>query len=199
MVQFREQVVEQADLLLTDKESNDIGPDVVLKDCRITLQLNAKRLMLVDVKLIDCDITAKRQLRDFRWHYAFLQACRFHGMFIGNDFGLRQEDYSPHGGIERCDFSDAILDACSFYGCDMATIVLPKWPCFTLLNPADHLEKMTSLEWPGQLGTWVRSFSCFHLGNVVAVTDYAPTLMKRYKVSEEELAQAVSRLPNLQR
>ena len=199
MVQLKDQIVEQADLLLTDKETNVLGADLILKESRVVLQVNAKRLTLLDViKFIECDITAKRPLRDFRWHAALLHACRFHGTFIGNCFGQRLEE-SPSGGIEQCDFSEAILDGCAFYGCDMASIILPKWPCFTLLNLTDRIKEMTSLEWPGELGTWVRSYSCFPLGNMVAATDYAPTLMKQYKVSEEQLDQAISRLSNLHR
>jgi hypothetical protein len=200
MVKFREQVLDNADLLLTDQEANSLGPDLVVKGCRITLQLNAKKLTLVDdIQFIDCDITAKRQLRDFRWHSAFLQGCRFHGRFIGNCFGRRTDPYSPSGGIERCDFSDAILDMCAFYGCDTTSLVFPKWPSFTLLNPGAYAEQMTSLEWPGQLKTWISVFSNFPQANKVASVNYAPTLMKRYKVGEEELAQALSRLPNFRR
>ena len=58
---------------------------------------------------------------------------------------------------------------------------------------------MTNLEWPGQLGSWARSYSFFRLSQHSGMTNYAPSLMKTYGVSEEELIQAISRLPNLQR
>ena len=137
MVKLRDQVLDNADLVLNDQADNFLGPNAVLKECRVTLPLSAKRLTLVkDVKLIDCDITAKPQLRDFLWHNGFLQGCRFHGTFVGHCFGRRLKNYSPNGGIERCDFSDATLDACTFYGCDPASIVFPNGlvsPCSTPL------------------------------------------------------------------
>lgn len=198
-MQIREQVLHSADLLLSDQEANFLGPDVIMEGCRIVLQLNAKKLTLVDdVKFIDCDISAKRQLRDFRWHAAFLQDCRFHGTYIGNDFGRRTDGYSANGGIERCDFSNAVLDACRIFGCEPDSVVFPRWPCFTLINPCDRLEEMKGALWPGELGTWVRSFSFFP-HTTVALTEYAPNLMKRYKVTEQELVQSLARFLNIQR
>jgi hypothetical protein len=198
MVKLRDQILENADLLLTDQEMNDIGPGVVVRRSRIILQLHAKSLMLIkDVKFIDCDITTKRELRDFLWHSAFLQGCRFHGRFLGNCFGQRLDGGSRNGGVERCDFSDAILDLCAFYGCDPASIVFPKWPGFTLLYPWKLGDEMTHLEWPGKLGRWAKIVTSYPHAKKVASTGYAPSMMKRYEVSEEELTQAISRLPNI--
>jgi hypothetical protein len=200
MVKLRDQILDKTDLLLTDKEMNFLGPNLIVKDSRVTLQLNTRQLTLVNnVKFIDCDITTKRNMPDFLWHAAFLRGCRFHGRFLGNCFGQRLDGGSRNGGVERCDFSDAILEAGSFYGCDPASIVFPKWPGFTLLYPGDHLDEIRRLEWPGRLGTWGRSFTNFPMANRVASTEYAPSLMKRYEVSEEELIQAISRLPNILR
>ena len=200
MVKLRDQVIDNADLLLTDKEMNFLGPNVAVKDSRITLRLNARQLTLVrNVKFIDCDITTKRNLRDFRWHSAFLEGCRFHGHFLGNCFGRRLDGGSQEGGVERCDFSNAILDLCAFYGCDPASIVFPKWPGFTVLYPGDYSDEMTRLEWPGKLGRWARVVTSYPEAKKVASTGYAPSMMKRYEVSEGELIQAISRLPNLRR
>jgi hypothetical protein len=97
MVKLRDQILDNAELLLTDEEKykSVLGPNLVVKDSRITLQLPAKSLILGDVKFIDCDITTKRELRDFRWHSAFLQGCRFHGRFLGNCFGQRLDGGKP--------------------------------------------------------------------------------------------------------
>jgi hypothetical protein len=196
MTQLRNQVAEGLDLTLNDQEANVLGPDLTIRGSRLSLQLNPRMLTLLGVRFLDCDITAKRALRTFLWHSALLEDCRFHGTFVGNDFGLRTDGYSEGGGVTRCDFSDAILDGCRFFGCDLMTIVLPQWPCFTLLNPRVHFDQMVGLEWPGQLGTWARSYS-FSPPTTLASTEFAPTLMKRYEVSEEELRTAISRLGNL--
>ena len=168
MVKLRDQILDNADLLLTDEEKykNVLGPNLVVKDSSITLQLPAKSLILGDVKFIDCEITTKRELRDFRWHSAFLEGCRFHGRFLGNCFGQRLDGGSRNGGVERCDFSEAILDLCAFYGCDPASIVFPKWPGFTLLHPGNHLEELARLEWPGKLGRWAGLFLHYPLANM---------------------------------
>src|SRR5579871_5901740 len=105
MSQLQNQCVEGVDLPLNNQEANVLGPDLIIKGSRVSLQHNPKMLTLLGGKLLDCDIIAKRVLRTFLWHSALLEDCRFHGTFVGNDFGLRTDGYSESGGIARCDFS----------------------------------------------------------------------------------------------
>ncbi len=196
MTQLKNQVVEMADLIFTDRNPNALGPDLILKRSRISLPANSKMLTFLGVKFVQCEISAERPLRSFLWHSAFLEDCRLSGTFIGNDFGLRTDGYNESGGIVRCDFRDAVLDGCRFFGCDPATISLPKWPCFALLNPRIHFDQMLGLGWPGKLGTWARSYS-FSPQNTLVSVEYAPSLIKRYDVTEDDLKKAISRLENL--
>ncbi|ATB36154.1 hypothetical protein CYFUS_001568 [Cystobacter fuscus] len=54
----------------------------------------------------------------------------------------------------HCDFSEARLDECVFHSCDMRTIRLPKWPCFTILEPIKHgRELWTGAEGPRSWST----------------------------------------------
>jgi hypothetical protein len=69
-----------------------------------------------------------------------LEGCRFKGSFSGNDFGFRANlfDREKAGGVEDCDFSEAGLNGCRFFNCDMSTIRLPLWPCFSFMDPLGH-------------------------------------------------------------
>jgi hypothetical protein len=190
------QTIDSVDLVLGDKEMNILGPHLVLTNCNVVLQVTSKCLTITDARFIQCKIVAKRQLKDFRWLSAFLQSCRFSGRFAGNDFGYRGGMYGPGAGLERCDFSEAILDGCRFIGCSLDGTNLPKWPCFTLLRPLERLPEIQSLDWPGRMMTWVRAFSFFPK-DTVGVTDYAPSLSKQFGVSEVQVKQALERLPDI--
>lgn len=196
MTVLRDTLVQDSDLTFTDQEPNVLGPNLTVKDSRITLRVKPKMLTLLGVKFVNCDINAKRSLNNFLWHSASLDQCRFFGTYVGTDFGNRSDGYSESGGLAECDFSDAILDGCRFFGCDMTSVVLPKWPSFTLSMPRNHFEQMADLDWPGRLGTWARSYSFFPAATE-AITEYAPTLMKMYSITEQEVRVAISRLPNL--
>src|ERR1700733_3319111 len=104
MRQLHHECLEKQELVFSDEDLNVLGPDLELRSCQITLQLNAKHLTIIDALLVDCDITAKRQLRDFRWFTANMQGCRFHGKFLGNDFGFVSDENTKNGGIGKCDF-----------------------------------------------------------------------------------------------
>lgn len=198
MTQLRDQAVEQATLVLTDHELNMLGPNLTVSKCDVSLRLDSKSLMVFNVTFVDCDIAAKRKLNNFLWHSASIQRCRFHGRFVGNDFGRRTSGYGEYGGINQCDFSDAILEGCRFFDCDVTTIVFPKWPCFTLLDPYsdDNLVQMASFDWPSHLGTWMRSYTSFPAPTGTAAITECATQLTRFGVSEEEIKTAVTRLTN---
>jgi hypothetical protein len=147
-------------------------------------------------QLIDCSIQVKGELRNLRWATMNFKGCRFKGRFIGNDFGFHEDDLDQWklGGIEDCDFSEARLDACRFYNCDMKTIQLPRWPCFTILDPVRRAAELARVEWPGRYGPVVIEGLAEQEERVVAITDHAPSVAARLGTTAEELRAVLERL-----
>ena len=144
---------------------------------------------MVSGRLIDCTIEAKSELKNARWTKMGLKGCRVKSRFTGNDFGIREEHFDKWrlGGVEDCDFSEARLDACRFYGCDMRMVRLPRWPCFTIMDPRRHAAELGGLEWPGRFGGVVVEDLAEEDESVVAVTWHAPSVAERLDTTAEEL------------
>jgi len=197
---IEKQTLEDVELVLTDKENNYLGPELVLKRCRLTLRTTARCLHIVNnVQVIDCHIEVKKKLANFQsWLAAAVTGCTFTGHLVGHSFGHWPEYgvYCENGSIENCDFSGTFLDGCRFMGCDIGSIKLPKWPCFAILHPHKQRREIESVEWPGKLRFWA-----VDLPNQPEITagivGYAPTLTKQLGCTEEELREALTRLGNV--
>jgi len=186
MNHLQQQTLENIELVLTDKEHNYLGPDLVLKRCRVIFRTRARGLTMTKVKFLDCQFGAKKKLVSFdMWCGTELQGCTFTGRYDGNSFGHWEDNYS-NGSIQDCDFSGAILDGCQFVDCDIESIKLPVWPCFTIVNPHQHQAELESTRWPGKLEHWFGGLS-WSPEQTVAVVGYAPELVKRSGGSVEEL------------
>lgn len=186
MNHLQQQTLEDAELILTSKEHNYWGPDLVLKGCRIMLQTSARALTMRNVKFLDCQFEAKKKLVNFKmWCATELQGCSFVGRFEGNDFGHWPEQH-PDGSVKDCDFSGAVLDGCRFIDCDIESIKLPAWPCFTILYPHQRQAELESTAWPGELEHWFGGLS-WSPEKTAAVVGYAPELVKKYGSNEDEL------------
>jgi hypothetical protein len=195
-VRLNNQTIEGVELVLTNEEAEAhvLGPDLVLKRCRLILRTTARGLIMTRVKFVQCHIEARRKLLNFQeWCACWLQECAFHGRFVGNDFGHWPEDLGSHGGIEGGDFSTATLDGCRFVGCNMHTIRLPRWPCFTLLDPVKRVKELQGARWPGKLDIWVDALAD-DPPTTAAVVEFAPRLAKNYECSEVELKEALANL-----
>jgi hypothetical protein len=143
--------------------------------------------------MTDCVIEAGASLANFRWHRATFENCTFCGTYVGSDFGKRSDEPLPHGDIHACDFADARLVSCSFYGCDVSSLKLPAWPCFTILEPVRRREELVAAEWPGKFSFWADRYREASLEKVAA-TFYAPDLVQRWGGTEAELKMALDRL-----
>jgi hypothetical protein len=193
-MQWMNEIIEDRDFLLTDKESNCIGPYSELRNCRLELRTNWRALTITASKLVSCHIHAKKKLAQFNWCRSFLDTCTFVGHYYGCEFGHLPEVYWEHGGIDHCDFSEARLEGCRFTNCQMASLKLPAWPCFTVLNPARRAAKIKALDWPGKLKTVWAVCLADEPEWAVGVSDYAPHLIEKYGGSEEEFKQLLVKL-----
>lgn len=118
------------------------------------------------------------------------------GRLSGCDFGHR-EPHMPgreHGAIEDCDFSEALLDGCRFHGCDMRTLRLPRWPCFTILDPLGRSHELSRLDWPeGRVPISIKD-PIHEPPSTVAVTLYAPAFVKGRDTTPDALLAFLEKL-----
>jgi len=196
MIQLRDQELRNQPVDIDEKDTYFLGPDLVVRDCTVTLRTTARGLIISRTAFHNCEIVAKKKLSNYRWFNAFFSGCRFSGTFSGCDFGRSPEDFEPGGGIQNCDFSEATLDACRILNSDVHTIKFPPWPCFTIFNPGSHAERIKAIQWPGKTRILAEVIASFE-PETVAVTFFAKDAIKRYQVSEEELRKAISEIPGV--
>jgi hypothetical protein len=174
-----------------------LGPNLTLRRCTVVVRVPASRLILREPRLIECTVEFKQELQNHRgWVSAVLERCRFKGRLMGCDFGPFP-GYSTggeHGRVTDCDFSEARLDACRFHGCDPRTLRLPRWPCFTFVDPLAHAAELGRLEWPGLFGRVVVEGLGRQPASAVALTYHAPSVAKRLETTAEELRTVLDRL-----
>ena len=176
-----------------------LGPNLTLRNCTVVISVASRWLTLMSGQLIDCTIQAKGELKNLRWARIGLRECRFKGRFTGNDFGFREDDLDKWrlGGIENCDFSEARLDGCRFYNCDMSTIRLPRWPCFTFLDPVRRAAELAREAWPGSFGPVIIEGLQGQEASVVALAYHAPSVAERRGTTAEELRAVLERVPGV--
>ncbi|MFE8596590.1 pentapeptide repeat-containing protein [Archangium violaceum] len=175
-----------------------LGPDLILRDCTVVISAAGRSLVPMSGQFINCTIQAKGLLKGVAWAPMKLKGCRFKGGFSGNDFGFRADlfDRERAGGVEDCDFSEARLNGCRFFNCDMTTIRLPRWPCFTIMDPRGHAAELCRREWPGQVGILFEGLAKNPEGTV-AETWHAPTMAEKMDTTVEELRAALETAPGI--
>jgi hypothetical protein len=190
---YENREIENERLELTDKGSlYFLGSNLTLKNCTLVLKVSARNLFINGVRFIDCVFEVKQELKNHQdWIRASLKGCRFKGRLSGCDFG-NWPDYTSgeewkRGAIEDCDFTEARLDGCRFMGCDPRTLRLPKWPCFTFLDPIGNSRVLNSGQWPGRFGSVVVEDLHTHPPSTAALTKYAPAVAKRLDTTPEAL------------
>lgn len=186
--------IDNESIILDNSVVHFLGPKLTLTTCTVDLRLSGRQLAIVEAELVDCHIKVRRTLKNFPWCDASLRGCRFTGTLSGHDFGHWPDLYAPNGGIRDCDFSAAILDGCRFIECDIDSITLPTWPCFTIINPIARAADMLAIQWPGRLGILGEIYADSPPPGIVAVTHHAPTLVKGLGGTEEELKKALDSL-----
>jgi hypothetical protein len=195
-IHYENREIQGERLELTDKEASYwLGPNLTLRGCTVVLGVSRRQFVPMWGTLIDCTIEAKRQVEDLWWTRMRFEGCRFKGRYSGVGFGQRVgvDTWWEHGGIANCDFSEARLDLCSFHGCDMRTIQLPKWPCFTILEPLKHGPELLSVPWPGDFFPVILQGPRKERSDRAALTFYAPAEAKRSGVTLDAFKAAVER------
>lgn len=172
------------------------GPNLTLHKCTVVVRVPGSRLVVRQPRLTGCTLEFKQEQRNHRgWVSAALKGCRIEGRLTGCDFGPFP-GYSTggeHGQLEDCDFSRARLDGCRFHGCDIRTIQLPRWPCFTLIHPIANAAALSQLDWPGRFGQVIIEDLAKEPPSTVAVTWHAPSVVKGLDTTPEELRSVLER------
>jgi len=206
MYRFHEVLIENQHVVWDDRsEVYFIGPDSEFRDSKIDVAISAQGWLLTRTRFIGCTIHVKRELKNFSFCHAYIEKCRLRGRFTGCDFGLQIEPprddsegplYYPAAGIVDTDLSMARLDGCRFINCDLSTLKLPRWPCFTVTDPRAVREQALQLPWPGDSHLIPHGWRNDPPGTV-AVTDDARRVCKRHGGTEDELKAVVSRIPGV--
>ncbi|HEX8825845.1 MAG TPA: pentapeptide repeat-containing protein [Archangium sp.] len=188
--------IEGQRLELADKDGiYFLGPSLTLRRCTVVLRVPARWLHILPSRFIDCTFEVKQELKNFPWVGAAMKGCRFKGRMSGCDFGpwRNYTEGWEQSSVEDCDFSEAQLSNCRFHGCDMRTLRLPRWPCFTILDPIGRSRELNSVQWPGRFGAVVVENLSTEPPSTVAMTFFAPLMAKRFGTTEEELKAAIER------
>ncbi|QDT25172.1 hypothetical protein Enr10x_04670 [Gimesia panareensis] len=136
---LQDTVIKGEEIVIDDSKSfNAIGSGVVLEKCTIRCSVPAQSLSIRG-KLVGSLVIAESHLTGFSWLEAKLNSCTFQGVFKENEFGTLS---GSNGSCESCDFSEADLEDCSFFGTSSESLTFPKWPYFVILNPHRHLAEM---------------------------------------------------------
>ncbi|WP_164011137.1 pentapeptide repeat-containing protein [Pyxidicoccus trucidator] len=198
MIQFSDREITGERLELDSKtELYYLGHHLTLRRCSLIIKVPTRALVITRTQLIDCAVDVKRELKNFLWEGVILKGCRFTGTMTGNDFGRwPYADHPELGSVEDCDFTEARLDGCRFIDCDLSTLKLPTWPCFSILDPGSRKSELLALQWPGIMRITVDSFTDAPPGTK-AVTYLAPAVAKRNDTTAEALRAVLDTLPGV--
>src|SRR4029079_12789977 len=97
-------------------------------------------------------------------------------------------------GMWGCHVKEAQLNGGGFLNCDMGTIRLPCWPCFTFLDARGHAAELARRAWPGSFDSVIRTVRDPPKGTVASVW-HAPTVAKKSDTTVEELRAALETAP----
>jgi hypothetical protein len=197
MLQIADRVVTEEELVFPRGPRVYLGHNATFERCRLHFNSRADCVTLARSRFVDCDIYADRPMKKALWTACDVIGCRFHGRFQDNDFGHWPGFWlsGMTGSIADCDFTDAELHFIRFFGCDITSLQLPGWPCFTLVDPRQAFEPIGRMAGPPE---WLAYFDAIH-GEMArqedpcltAMTYHAPTLAKwlsrKVRVTEADL------------
>jgi hypothetical protein len=193
---LRNDTISNQKILIDDNVSfNFLGPNLTLIDCKIVFDVTSKSLGFGEVIFQGCSFSSRKKLKNLSWCDAKIIDSKFSGVFEGNEFGLWKIE-TPFGAVESCDFSESILDGCRFFGCHLPTLTFPKWPNFVVQYPRKNLTLMRDYDRSNQFEIVLRTYEA-QPEDVCAVTGYAPTMAKLMGLSEDDISNYFSHLPNV--
>ncbi|MFM9281823.1 MerR family transcriptional regulator [Paenibacillus jiagnxiensis] len=98
--------------------------------------------------------------------------------------------------VSECDFSSASLHECRLLNCDMKGILIPKWPCFCLLDPAEARDFVVSQQLPKKMGLILDIYTDTDRECVAIIGD-ASALAKESGLPLSEIRALLQTIPGL--
>jgi hypothetical protein len=140
------------------------------------------------VEFHNCTFVFKKKFVNARWFDVKIFNCKFTGVLCGNDMG-NMESVANEGyfsALHSADFSNCILDGVRFVNVDLTKIILPHWPCFTILNEVAHKQELISIKSWKEYSLRYIDIEKYTLPNTTALTYYFPSLMNDFNVDEDD-------------
>ena len=185
-----EHIIGQEIIIDDGKTRNSIKPDAILEDCTLRLRVPSNKLMIRGT-LINTTISMEKKNANYYWFYAKLIQCTFIGTIVENNFGP-VGDFD--GKCESCDFSNAKLESCQFFGDSVESHIYPSWPYLTIINPLQNLDTMISREETGNMPEIVDALE-YANKELRAIVYNANMLAKRHDIDVETIKQFFSQFP----
>lgn len=179
---------------LEARSMHSLGPALRLEDCTVDSSSDAKGLILGGLQMTGGKFLQRKRLSNVHFTRSHFHGVQFEGTFSGCDFGAW--DDADAASISHCDFSAARLDGCRFLAAPMETIGLPRWPCFTVIDPFNAVGHVQSRTWPGKLG--IALFT--HVDwdpTCVAVCGDAERMAQRNGLSLDQMRVELAGIPGL--
>lgn len=193
------------------EQTIEVGPDKPLGFLRCTLErchvvVRDTYPAIRHSRLIDCTIECTRKMTERglpKFTTSEYVRCKFIGRFQGVDFGRWPypfvighengryiEGLDEIGGLIDCDFTKSTLDLCRFFSVDISQQRLAPWPQFAIPHEREVAAAAAGLSWPGKLGVHIQ-LAPRQNSSLVATTGTVAGFMKHYKLTAEEVEQAL--------
>lgn len=188
---LRDKKIENEQIILEKTSGkHQLGHNLILKNCDLILKVVHGRCFIGSTtKFWGGSITAKVRMTQWQADLTELKDVTFYGKYRGCDFGSVQAE----NRISNCDFTSAELDRCRFLNCDMDTIILPKWPHFSILRSRTDYTRINEIHWPSEYKIIMNRIATSHPA-FVAETFFVPQFIKQYGGSEEDLRKGLEEL-----
>ncbi len=189
---FRRKTVRDQVLELGDPNLVTFLIKSTFERCQISLDCPARGLIVDRCVFRECAIHARKQQCDQQWFTSTFERCRFTGRYPGCEFGFRIDLHGKtRGTVSHCDFREAVLDCVTFNNCELDSLALPRWPHFTLVDPAAVADRIPNpLDCP-ELGA-LKAVAAERAPITRGITYHAPTLLRRSRYTEDQLHEVLS-------
>ncbi|NRS50825.1 hypothetical protein [Brevibacillus sp. HB2.2] len=171
-----------------------LGPKLELHNCTVISETDGRGMVYAGLRMHGGIFDQKQALRDFHFQGVHFLRVRFMGKYIGCDFGDWED--MDRSSVSECDFSSARLQDCRLLNCDMKGILIPKWPCFCLLNPAEARDFVISQQWPKKIGLTLDIYTDSDRECVAIIGD-ASVLAKESGLSLSEIRALLQIIPGV--
>lgn len=182
-------------LLLSNLEVHSLGPELTLQNCEIYSDCEEAALIPSGVRMSGGRfIQQDRALRDFHFEHVHFDGVKFEGAYEGVDFG--DWDTPQKSSIVSCDFTLARLDGCRFLNCDIHTILLPKWPCYTIVDLPTARSFVLARQWPTKIALYL-DVDTDNDPECVAISGDAARLARKAGITLDELRGLLQPIPGM--